>query len=71
MNRLEAFVRIFKNQKRVWFYFKSASIEGTVNSVEQKTRVFVQLMSKNSISGKGCQECCVPTTFLTEEVAAG
>jgi hypothetical protein len=33
------------------FFLNTASIEGTGNSMEQKTRVFVKLMFKNSVSG--------------------
>jgi hypothetical protein len=45
------FCRIFKTREEYAFP-SNPSVEGTVNSTEQKTRVFfVKLVSKNSISG--------------------
>jgi hypothetical protein len=49
MNRLEFscfadfFVCVLENHSRVWISLKSASIEGTVNSIAQNTRVFCQI----------------------------
>ncbi len=54
MFRGSFFCEDFLNQRRVWFSLNpAASLEGTVNSMEQKS--FVKLMTKNSISGVALQ----------------